>query len=103
MHLEYRFQLDEVEVPCFSVEAIEGIGELFTLATLILNVVETKRRVEIVFHGLNPEDPERKIEAFKEIADGSASVRDLRYELGAGGHIARSSSYFRWITVSRSN
>ena len=32
LRLEYRFQLDEVEVPCFSVEAIEGIGKLFTLA-----------------------------------------------------------------------
>ncbi len=49
MRLEYRFQHDEVEVPCFSVEAIEGIGKLFTLATLVLNVVETKRCVEIVF------------------------------------------------------
>ncbi len=103
MRLEYRFQLDEVEAPWFSVEATEGIGKLFTLATLVLNVLETKGRVEIVFHGLNPEDPERKIEAFKEIADGSESVHNLRYELGAGGHIAGSSSYFRWITVSRSS
>jgi len=102
MRLEYRFQLNEVEVPRFSVEAIEGIGKLFTLATLMLNVLETKRRVEIVFHGLNPEDAENKIKAFKEIAAGSESIHDLRYELGAGGHIAGSSSYFRWMIVSRS-
>ena len=100
MRLEYAFQLDEVEVPCFAVEAIEGIGKLFTLATLILNVLETREKVEIVFHGLNPDDPEAKIEAFKEIAAGSESPRELTYKLGPGGHIAGSSSYFRWVTVT---
>ena len=102
MRLEYGFQLDEVEVPCFAVEAIEGIGKLFTLATLIMNVLECKEKVEIVFHGLNPEDPEAKIAAFKEIAAGSEVPRDLDYKLGNGGHIAGSSSYFRWVTVTRS-
>jgi hypothetical protein len=100
MRLEYGFHLAEVEVPCFSVEAIEGIGKLFTLATLVLNVLATKQRIEIVFHGLNPEDPEAKIEAFKEIVSGSRGGRSLQYELGEGGHIAGSSSYFRWVTLS---
>ena len=71
MRLEYGFELSEVEVPRFSVDAVEGIGKLFTLATLVLNVLETKSSVEIVFHGLNPEDPEAKIAAFKEIAGGT--------------------------------
>ena len=62
MRIEYGFDLNQVDVPCFSVEAIEGIGKLFSLATLVLNVLETKDRVEIVFHGLNPDDPESKIE-----------------------------------------
>jgi hypothetical protein len=101
MRVEYGFQLSDVEVPCFSVEAIEGIGKLFVLATLLLNVLDTKARVEIVFHGLNPEDPESKIKAFKEIASGSQSASGLRYELGDGGHVAGSSSYFRWVTVTR--
>jgi hypothetical protein len=100
MRLEYRFELSEVEVPRFSVEAIEGIGKLFTLATLVLNVLESKSKVEIVFHGLNPEDPEVKIEAFKEIANGSGTGPQLRYELGKGGTIPGSSSSFRWISVS---
>ena len=100
MRLEYGFELSEVDVPCFAVEAIEGIGKLFTLATLVLNVLESKSRIGIVFHGLNPEDPESKLEAFKEIASGSASHGPLRYELGSGGHIAGSSSYFRWVTIS---
>ena len=65
MRLEYGFELQECEVPRFAVEAVEGIGKLFTLATLVLNVLATKQQVEIVFHGLNPEDPQKKIQAFK--------------------------------------
>ena len=100
MRLEYGFELSKVEVPRFSVEAVEGIGKLFTLATLVLNVIETRPKVEIVFHGLNPEDPETKIEAFKGIIGGSETGPKLRYELGRGGRIPGSSSSFRWITVS---
>jgi hypothetical protein len=100
MRLEYGFELADVSVPRFSVEAIEGIGKLFTLATLVLNVLETKPKVEIVFHGLNPEDPEHKIEAFKEIVGSSQEGASLRYELGKGGRIPGSSSSFRWITVA---
>lgn len=100
MRLDYRFDLDEISVPRFSVEAVEGIGKLFTLATLVLNVLEVKPRVEIVFHGLNPEDPEAKIEAFKEIVTGSETGSDLRYDLGRGGQIPGSSSSFLWVTVS---
>ena len=100
MRLEYGFELSGVDVPRFSVEAVEGIGKLFTLATLVLNVLETKSKVEIVFHGLNPEDPESKIAAFKEIIAGSESGPEVRYEVGKGGRIPNSSSSFRWITVS---
>ena len=100
MRLEYGFELSGVDVPRFSVEAVEGIGKLFTLATLVLNVLETKSKVEIVFHGLNPEDPESKIEAFKEIIAGSESGSTVRYEIGNGGRIPGSSSSFRWIMVS---
>src|SRR5262249_39265436 len=100
MRLEYRFELSQLEVPRFAVEAIEGIGKLFTLATLVLNVLATKERVEIVFHGLNPDDPEAKIAAFREIIRGSRDARELRYELGSGGHITGSSSYYRWVTIS---
>ena len=44
MRLEYTFQLDEVAVPRFSVEAVEGIGKVFTLATLVLNVLDRRPR-----------------------------------------------------------
>ena len=101
MRLEYGFELSQVEVPRFSVEAVEGIGKLFTLATLVLNVLESRKRVEIVVPGLNPEDPETKIEAYKEIIAGSQFAGALRYEVGKGGRIPGSSSSFRWITLSR--
>ena len=100
MRLEFGFELSQVEVPRFSVEAVEGIGKLFTLATLVLNVLESKRKVEIVFHGLNPEEPANKIGAFKEIIGGSESGRELSYQLGNGGQIPGSSSSFRWVTIS---
>ncbi len=100
MRLDYTFELSQIEVPRFSVEAVEGIGKLFTLATLVLNVLDSKPVVEIVFHGLNPEDPEVKIEAFKEIVGSSSSRRQLRYTLGQGGQVPGSSSSFRWMTIS---
>jgi len=99
MRLEYSFELERVKVPCFSVEAIEGIGKLFTLATLVLNVLATKDSIEIVFHGLNPDDPEHKLDAFKEIIRGSRYAPELSYERGAGGHITGSSSYYLWVTI----
>ncbi|MBW2268443.1 MAG: hypothetical protein JRH16_07685 [Deltaproteobacteria bacterium] len=99
MRLEYGFDLSSVDVPRFSVEAVEGIGKLFTLATLVLNVLESKPQVEIVFHGLNPEDPERKIEAFKEVVGSSGAGPGVRYVLAKGGQIPGSSSSYRWLTV----
>ena len=100
MRLEYTFHLAEVPVPRFSVEAVEGIGKLFTLATLVFNVLATRKRVEIVFHGLNPDDPGRKIDAFREIlgtCDGMAPT--LRFAPGRGGKIPGSSSYYQWLVV----
>jgi hypothetical protein len=100
MRLEYGFELAKVEVPCFAVEAIEGIGKLFTLATLVLNVLATQKKIEIVFNGLNPTDPEAKLNAFREVIRGSRNAGELKYELGSGGHISGSSSHYRWVTIS---
>ena len=101
MRLEYGFELAECEVPRFAVEAVEGIGKLFTLATLVLNVIATKDRVDIVFHGLNPEDPERKIQAFREIADSAPDSAPLSFSPGRNGSVPGSSSYYQWLTVTR--
>lgn len=102
MRLEYGFSLAECEVPRFAVEAVEGIGKLFTLSTLVLNVLATKDHVEIVFHGPNPEDPERKIKAFKEIASSAPTGPTLSYSPGVAGRVPGSPSSFQWLTVSRS-
>jgi hypothetical protein len=101
MRLEYTFSISEVPIPRFAVEAVEGIGKLFTLATLILNVLETRTHVELVFHGLNPEDPGRKIDAFKEILGSCGSARGIAYELGNGGRVPGSSITFQWIVIRR--
>ena len=101
MRLEYGIELAKIEVPRFSVEAVEGIGKLFTLTTLMLNVMDSRPKVEIVFHGLNPEDPERKITAFREIISSAGNSPELSFEPGNGGRVPGSSSYYQWVTVSR--
>lgn len=101
MRLEYGLELKKIEVPRFSVEAVEGIGKLFTLAALLFNVLETKHHVEVVFHGLNPEDPERKIAAFREIMNSSDTAEPVVIADGKGGRIPGSSSYFQWVSVRR--
>ena len=101
MRLEYRIGLDEIEVPRFSVEAVEGIGKVFTLATLVLNVLEIKRSVDLVFHGLNPDDPGRKIKAFKKIIESASTTHDIEYREGNGGAVPGSSSYYQWLTLEK--
>lgn len=101
MRLEYGFKLDEVDIPRFSVEAVEGIGKLFALATLVLNVLDSKHSVEIVFHGLNPEDPEKKIGAFQKIITSAESSPEIVFVSGEGGQVPASSSSFQWLKVSR--
>jgi hypothetical protein len=101
MRLEYTFQLNDVPIPRFSVEAVEGIGKLFTLATLVFNVMAIKSRVEVVFHGLNPDDPGRKIEAFREILGTNENMSSLTFTPARGGKIPGSSSYFQWLVVER--
>ncbi|MCZ6785001.1 MAG: hypothetical protein O7G30_17015 [Proteobacteria bacterium] len=101
MRLEFGIELGMIEVPRFSVEAVEGIGKLFTLATLILNVLDSKQRVEIIFHGLSAEDPERKIAAFQEIVASCQTAQPVRFQTGNGGLVSGSSSYYEWLTVQR--
>ena len=59
-----------------------------------------KKVQEIVFHGLNPEDPERKIRAFQEIIETSSCSKRLVFSKGTGGQVPGSSSYFQWLTVA---
>jgi hypothetical protein len=101
MRIEYKFELEQVKVPRFSVEATEGIGKLFTLATLVLNVLDARERVELVFHGLNPEDPSRKIDAFRRVLESSGTRWEMSWEPGQGGSVPGSSSYYQWIALVR--
>ncbi len=101
MRLEYKLELTQVSVPRFSVEAQEGIGKLFTLATVVFNVVEARPKIEIVFHGLNPDDPPRKIAAFREIVESVGGAGRLCFEQGPSGRIGESSSYYQWLSVSK--
>lgn len=102
MRLEFGIEVTKIEVPRFAVEAVEGIGKLFSLAVLVLNVLDTHEKVEIVFHGLNPEDPERKIAGFRQILESSSDSRPLRFDAGNSGRVSGSSSSFQWLTVSGS-
>jgi hypothetical protein len=101
MRLEYGFELSKVDVPRFAVEAGEEIGKLFTLGSLVLNVLDTRKRVEIVFHGLNPEDPARKIDAFRDVLASASDGETVGLELGRGGRIRNSSAYYQWISLTR--
>ena len=97
MRVEYTFNLEQVDVPCFSVETTEGPGKLFTLTTLILNVLAEKDRVDIIFHSPNEADLPKKIESFEAILATGPSAPDLRYEAGRSG--ALGSSYFSWLSI----
>jgi hypothetical protein len=99
MRLEYRLELTEVGMPRFSVESQEGIAKLFTLATLVFNVLEARPAVELVFHGVNESDPVRKIAAFREILESVRTPVPLVFENGPAGRIGSSSSYYQWITI----
>ncbi len=101
MRLEHNIELANLGTPRFAVEATEGIGKLFTLATLVLNVLETHDKVDIVFHGLNPEDPSRKITSFKEIVASCASAPALEMVEGNEGRVAGSSSSYQWLGLER--
>ena len=102
MRLEFAIEMSKVETPRFAVEAVEGIGKLFTLATVVLNVLDERPSVEIVFHGLNPDDPDRKIAAYKDILGSAPSSPTLVFSEGESGSVPGSSSYYRWLIVKKS-
>ncbi len=101
MRVEYKIEIDNVATPRFAVESVEGMGKLFTLATLVLNVLETREGAEIIFHGLSPDEPERRIASFKSILASSEGGDSIRYEYGNSGQVPGSSSSFQWVKVQR--
>ena len=101
MRVEYNLEMSQVETPRFAVEALEGMGKLFSLATLVLNVLETKESVEIVFHGMSQDDPQRRIASFKAIVASCSAGSGVGYSDGQMGTVPGSSSAFCWLKVSR--
>jgi Na+/alanine symporter len=101
MRVEYKIEMNQIETPRFAVEAVEGMGKLFSLATLVLNVLETKDRVEIVFHGMSQDDPPRRIASFKAIVASCSGTGGVGYAEGEAGTVPGSSSAFQWLEISR--
>ena len=97
MRVEYRFGLEKVDVPTFSVETTEGPGKLFTLSTLILNVLPQSGTVDVIFHSPNREDLPKKIQAFNQIL--LSAPRSPRLEFTDGDSGSLGSSYYKWISI----
>ena len=100
MRIEYNFGLENVATPCFSVESIEGPHKLFTLATLLLNVLSSKPQVNVIFHSPNQADLPRKVEQFRKILASAPSSPTFRLEEGNKGSLG--SSYYLWVTIHAS-
>jgi hypothetical protein len=99
VRIEYTFGLDNVGIPYFSVESMEGPEKLFRLATLILNVLEVKPRVDVIFHSPNQSDLPKKIVAFETILGSAPSAPSVKLTTGDEGSLG--SSYYRWVSIKR--
>ena len=100
MRIEYTFDLKEVDVPSFSVEASEGPDKLFKLCTLVLNVLAVTGRVDVIFHSPNLSDLPRKIESFEQILSSAPQRVSFQLEEGESGSLG--SSHYRWTRIIRS-
>jgi len=101
MRVEYTFSLDRVKTPSFSVETTEGPTKLFTLTTLILNVLAEVHRAVVIFHSPNREDLPKKIHAFEQILRSSPAAPDFTFTPGDSGVI--STSHYQWISIRTSD
>ena len=97
MRVEYTFSIDNIAMPCFSVETTEGPTKLFTLTTLIVNVLAEKGCAAIIFHSPNREDLPKKIVAFEHILRSAPSAPTFKFQQGEAG--SSGSSYYQWISI----
>jgi hypothetical protein len=100
MRIEYTFGLERVDVPRFSVEATEGPAKLFTLATLVLNILHESGRADVVFHSPNPDEPGRKLSLLKEIVSAAPDAGKLAFEAGESGRLG--GVYYQWLSIRSS-
>ncbi len=97
MRVEYNFGLQNVDVPCFCVETTEGPHKLFQLTTLVLNVLEEKNRVDVIFHSPNQSDLAKKIRAYTQILSSEPHAPKFEFEEGESGSLG--SSYYCWVSI----
>ncbi len=97
MRVEYNFGLQNVDVPCFCVETTEGPHKLFQLTTLVLNVLEEKDRVDVIFHSPNQSDLAKKIRAYTQILSSAPHAPKFEFEEGESGSLG--SSYYCWVSI----
>jgi hypothetical protein len=97
MRIEYTFNISDVEIPYFSVESMEGPEKLFRLATLIMNVMDVKDRIDVIFHSPNQTDLPKKIAAFEKILVSAPRAPEVEFSEGEQGSLG--SSYYRWVTI----
>jgi hypothetical protein len=97
MRIEYNFALNDVGTPAFSVETTEGATKLFTLTTLVLNVLSDRHQVDLIFHSPNQMDLPKKIEAFRQILHSAPHSPEFQLSEGKSGSIG--TSYYTWITL----
>ena len=97
MRIEYNFALDNVGVPCFCVETTEGPHKLFQLTTLVLNVLEEKHRVDVIFHSPNQSDLAKKIKAYTQILSSAPNAPKFEFVEGESGSLG--SSYYCWVSI----
>jgi hypothetical protein len=100
MRLEYTFSLDRIAVPCFSVETTEGPTKLFTLSTLIVNVLAEKGCADVIFHSPNREDLPKKIMAFENLLRSAPAAPHFKFVQGEAG--SSGSSYYQWMSIRSS-
>jgi hypothetical protein len=100
MRVEYTFSLDQVDIPYFSVESMEGPEKLFRLVTLVMNVLFTRPRVDVIFHSPNKDDLPKKISAFEAIVKSAPAAPQLEFRAGNNGSLG--SSYYCWVSIHSS-
>jgi len=97
VRIEYNFNLDQIDSPCFSVEAEEGPQKLFTLTTVILNVLAERPRADVIFHSPNPGDLPKKVSQFKKILGSAPAALAFDFKQGESGSLG--SSYYLWLSI----
>ncbi len=101
MRVEYSFSLDRIQVPRFSVETTEGPHKLFTLTTLVLNVLAECERADVIFHSPNQADLPKKIAAFKKILQSGPAAPGLAFGGGPSGSLG--SCYYSRLNIRPSS